>query len=154
MKKIIVIFISMLLGVSCSSNTKDEKIDTQFLDLSGDEYSELVSGYWVITERVAPQYPASAARNRVSGCVDLVVGIGSEGRVEGYKIRSSYPKGVFDDYAVAAVGQWRWKATEENVDRTPVVAALRLDFTTEMNPSDPRYLENCPSTQENEELEI
>lgn len=143
LKRIAIVFISALFVISCSSNTEEDKIDTQFLDLSSAEHSEVVANYWIVAKRVNPQYPVSAARDGVSGCVDLIVGIGSDGRAEGYKVRSSYPKGIFDDYAAAALSQWEWKASEENIERTPVVTSIQLDFTTEVAPDDSGYIENC-----------
>lgn len=143
MNKITIVFISTLVATACSSTTSEEKTDTQYLDLSSAENRELVDDYWVVSKRTAPQYPVSAARDGVSGCVELAVGIGSDGRVQGYRTLSSYPQGVFDDYAAAALGEWKWEATEANADRTPVIAHKSLSFTIEKDQEDPDFIANC-----------
>ncbi|MDV6315323.1 energy transducer TonB [Idiomarina sp. HP20-50] len=142
-----IIILSALFAISCSSGFANKKGGTQFLDLSGAEHSELVSNYWLLSKSYPPQYPVSAARKGVSGCVKVVVGIGSDGRAKMFDVRSSFPEGVFDDYAISALRQWRWEATAENVNRTPVLAAINLDFTTRGKPDDPAYLGNCESQQ-------
>lgn len=129
--------------VSCSS-TKVEKAKIDYLDLSGKEQVKLVKEYWTVSKRIDPRYPALAAKNDMSGCVDLIFGIDQNGKVTGYNIRSSYPKGVFDNNAAAALGKWKWQATEANKKNTPVLTSVRLDFSTSKNPDESEYLENCP----------
>ncbi len=133
-----------LFMVSCASTTKVEQTETKYLDLSGKEQVSLVGEYWSAVKQVEPKYPISAAKNNISGCVDLIVGIDKDGRVKGYKIRSSYPKGIFDNNAAAALVKWEWEATNKNKAKTPVLTSVRLDFSTSKNPSDTKYLEHCP----------
>jgi|AntRauTorcE11897_2_1112592.scaffolds.fasta_scaffold73315_1 TonB family protein len=145
LKKVSIIFASTLFVISCSSNTQSDKTETKFLDLSAAEHSQLADEYWTISKHISPKYPASAARNDVSGCVNVAVGIGSDGRAKGYEVRSSYPKGVFDDYAVAALQKWRWEATEKNSGRTPILKTVQLNFAMKEAPDDHEYIENCSS---------
>ncbi|MDK2596844.1 energy transducer TonB [Pseudoalteromonas obscura] len=136
-----------LFLTACTSAPDIEEVQANYLDLSSKEQVKLVEEYWTILKRVEPRYPISAARNNISGCVDLIVGIGQNGKVKGYKVRSSYPKGVFDDHAAAALFKWKWKATEKNKDSAPVLTSVRLDFTTSRNPTDIEYLKNCPISE-------
>ena len=133
--------------VSCATTTKVEEPKINYLDISGKDQIKLVDEYWTVAKRIEPRYPISAAKNNISGCVDLIVGIDQNGKAQGYKVRSSYPKGVFDKNAAAAMVKWKWQATEKNTDNTPVLTSIRMDFSTSRNPSDPEYLQNCPKRE-------
>ncbi|MFQ3204602.1 MULTISPECIES: energy transducer TonB [unclassified Pseudoalteromonas] len=136
-----------LFVVSCATTTKVEEPKINYLDISGKNQIKLVDEYWTVAKRIEPRYPISAAKNNISGCVDLIVGIDQNGKAQEYKVRSSYPKGVFDKNAVAAMVKWKWQATEKNIDNSPVLTSIRMDFSTSRNPSDPEYLQNCPKRE-------
>ena len=112
-----------LFVVSCDTTTKVEEPTINYLDISGKDQIKLVDEYWNVAKRTEPRYPVSAA--------------------QGYKVRSSYPKGVFDKNAAAALVKWKWQATEKNTGNTPILTSIRMDFSTNRNPSDPEYLQNC-----------
>ncbi|MFB2726618.1 energy transducer TonB [Shewanella mangrovisoli] len=123
------IFNILLLAVALSIldvKANDEPI--QYLDLTSNDKSKLLNEYWVTLKRQEPQYPMDAARDGISGCVELVVGIKSNGRSGGYKVKKSYPEGVFDNYAAAALAHWRWKATDKNSAKVPVLTTIQMDF--------------------------
>lgn len=130
---------------ACSSTPETEQVQSNYLDLSAKKQVKLVEEYWTVVKRVEPRYPVSAAKKNISGCVDLIVGIDQKGKAKGYKVRSSFPKGVFDKNAAAALTKWKWKATEKNKDSIPVLTSVRLDFTTSRNPTEIEYLKNCPA---------
>ncbi|GHE83142.1 energy transducer TonB [Thalassotalea profundi] len=132
-----------LFVVSCATTTKVEEPKINYLDISDKDQIKLIDEYWTVAKRIEPRYPISAAKKNVSGCVDLIVGIDQNGKAQGYKVRSSYPKGVFDKNAAATLVKWKWQATEKNKDNTPVLTSIRMDFSTSRNPSDPEYLQNC-----------
>ena len=136
-----------LFVVSCATTTKVEEPQINYLDISGKDQIKLVDEYWTVAKRIEPRYPVSAAKKNVSGCVDLIVGIDQNGKAQGYKVRSSYPKGVFDKNAAAALVKWKWQATEKNKNNAPVLTSIRMDFSTSRNPSDPEYLQNCPKRE-------
>jgi len=129
--------------ISCASTPKVEESKIDYLDLSGKEQVKLVEEYWNVVKRIAPIYPVSAAKKNISGCVDLIIGIDQNGNAKGYKVRSSFLKGIFDYNAAAALAKWKWRATDKNKNNTPVLTSIRLDFSTSRNPSDPEYLQNC-----------
>ncbi|WP_235839594.1 energy transducer TonB [Cognaticolwellia mytili] len=133
-----------LFVTSCAPTTKVDKTKIDYLDLSGKEQVKLAEEYWRVVKRIEPRYPVSAAKNNISGCVDLIVGIDQNGKATGYKVRSSYPKGVFDNNAAAALVEWKWKVTDKNKNSTPVLTSIRMDFSTSRNPTEAKYLENCP----------
>lgn len=100
----------------------------KYVDLSSEDKKDLVEQYWQVTKRVEPAYSIDAAKKGLSGCVTATVGIGAAGEMVGYKITNSYPQGVFDSQALAALKKWRWQATEANVDKVPVLTSIELDF--------------------------
>ncbi len=132
---------------ACTSIPETEHAQSNYLDLSAKKHVKLVEEYWIVVKRVEPRYPVSAAKKNISGCVDLIVGIDQNGKLKGYKVRSSFPKGVFDKNAAAALTKWKWKPTEKNKDSIPVLTSVRLDFTTSRNPTDIEYLKNCPARE-------
>jgi protein TonB len=58
--------------------------------------------------RVAPVYPYSAKRQRITGKVVARFLVNSKGEVSRVKIVSSEPQGVFDDSVLAALEKWRF----------------------------------------------
>ncbi|RHW75229.1 energy transducer TonB [Colwellia sp. RSH04] len=129
---------------SCASTTKVENTKISYIDLSGKEQVKLIEEYWTVAKKIEPRYPILAAKNNISGCVDLIVGIDQNGKVKGYKVRSSYPKGVFDKSAAAAIANWKWQPTEKNKGNMPVLTSVRMDFSTQRTPTGAKFLENCP----------
>ena len=129
--------------ISCASTTKIEEAKIDYLDLSSKENAELVENYWSVVKRFSPKYPISAAKNGISGCADLIVGIDKNGNASGYKVRSSYPQGIFDKNAAAALNKWKWQATAQNAKKQPVLASIKLNFTLTKKPTDTEYLANC-----------
>ncbi|NOU49233.1 energy transducer TonB [Pseudoalteromonas sp. JBTF-M23] len=132
MRKTITISILLSLSlVACTTNhTKNtpSKGPVKFIDLTSDTSQTLIDDYWVVTKKQEPLYPVDAAKRGVSGCVDLEVGISNEGKMIVYKVKKSYPQGIFDDYAAAALLKWRWKAADANVDKLPVLTLMHMGF--------------------------
>lgn len=136
-----------LFMISCASTTKVEQPKINYLDISGKDQIKIVNEYWTVSKRIEPRYPISAAKNNISGCVDIIVGIDQNGKAQGYKVRSSYPKGVFDNYAAAALMKWKWQSTNQNTENQPVLTSIRMDFKTSRNPREQEYLANCPKRE-------
>lgn len=116
--------------LACVSNDAAEVVDEkpiEYVNLTLKEQKKLVKEYWVVKKRQHPKYPKSAAKKGLSGCVELIVGINKEGKSSGYKVNKSYPKGVFDKHAAALKG-WQWSATAKNIDKTPILTTIQLDF--------------------------
>ncbi|MDN3389694.1 energy transducer TonB [Pseudoalteromonas sp. APC 3691] len=100
--------LSMML-TACGS-TSDQQVNDEmpsFIDLSSPELRSKAGEYWDVAKRVEPRYPIEAAKKSISGCVELAMLINSQGEAQGYKVIASYPEGVFDNNAAAAVGLWR-----------------------------------------------
>jgi len=63
----------------------------------------------VPTQRMAPAYPLSAARNGISGWVEVRFVINRDGTVRTAQVLRSEPKYVFDQAALNAIINWRFK---------------------------------------------
>lgn len=131
MRKVVTLSIFSIFLVACAStDTAEIRVEEpiNYIDLTLDSKKELIDEYWVLEKRQEPYYPVSAARKGLSGCVDLIVGINNDGKSGGYKIKKSYPKGVFDKHAAAALTNWKWAAADKNSDAVPVLTTVQLDF--------------------------
>ncbi len=60
-------------------------------------------------QRIPPQYPRDAARNGISGWVQLEVQVNADGSVRSAKVLDAKPRGIFEASAVAAVMRWKFK---------------------------------------------
>jgi TonB family protein len=131
MNKVVTLSIFSFFLVGCAStDTAEVSVEEpiQYIDLTLDDKKKLIDDYWVVEKKQEPKYPISAARKGLSGCVDLVVGIKKNGNTSGYKVKKSYPKGVFDKYAAAALNNWKWSAADQNAGKAPVLTTIQLDF--------------------------
>lgn len=79
-------------------------------------------------QRIAPQYPREAARNRITGWVQLEVLVNADGSVRSARVVDAKPKGLFEAPAVQAVLKWRFKP--KVVDGQPVAqrGLQRIEF--------------------------
>ncbi|EWH12324.1 TonB family protein [Catenovulum agarivorans DS-2] len=79
--------------------------------------------------RVAPRYPAKAARNGVIGHVALKFVINEYGAVTNVEVTESMPEGVFDREAIKAVSKWKYKPAIIDGAPVKVMQETRLDFS-------------------------
>jgi protein TonB len=66
------------------------------------------------TRYVPPVYPESAKQRGLSGMVELIFTVRSDGGVDDIDIQRASPPQVFDDAAVEAVKKWRYRPYERN----------------------------------------
>ncbi|MCJ8318477.1 MAG: M56 family metallopeptidase [Colwellia sp.] len=74
--------------------------------------------------RIEPKYPIDAAKNRITGFVQLAFDVSSSGDVNNISIIESSPIGVFDNVATKALSQWKYKASINGSKQSTV----QLDF--------------------------
>ena len=142
MKKYFVIsLISLLAGCASNQLTTDSQAVDSGLEQPADE-SEFAS-LWTQTKRVNPQYPISAAKDGLSGCVNLSFVVNSEGRVTEQQVTDSFPKGVFDKKAIEALKRWRWKPTTANPDNQPARSTVQLDFMVQYSKNITEAEQHC-----------
>ena len=63
---------------------------------------------------VAPKYPRAAQRRNLSGWVDVVFTVGTDGRVKDINIRDSEPGDTFANAAIKAVEKWEFEPAVED----------------------------------------
>lgn len=72
---------------------------------------------------------------RISGCVEFSLTIGSDGNAVNPTIIKAFPDGVFDVQAARAIKQWKWAQTAENSNKQPVVTTIQHDFVINNSPN-------------------
>ncbi len=134
MRKLVSLSILSVFVMSCASLKPNETTQAfaeepiRYIDLTADSKKDLIERYWVVIKSEDPKYPVDAARRGLSGCVDFIVAIDSNGTLGGFKIKKSYPEGVFDKSAAAALNRWKWSASKDNIENTPVLTTTQLNF--------------------------
>jgi len=83
------------------------------------------------TKYVAPKYPRSAERRNLSGWVDVVFTVGTDGTVSDIEVRNSQPGDVFVNAAVRAVEKWEFEPVIEDGYLTEKRAGVRMMFALE-----------------------
>lgn len=82
----------------------------------------------VRTRYVSPKFPRIAVRRNLSGWVDLMFTVSTEGTVKDVVIRDSEPGDVFVRAATRAVEQWQFEPVLENGVAIEKQAAVRMMF--------------------------
>jgi TonB family protein len=82
----------------------------------------------VLVKSVQPEYPRSAREAAIEGWVELDFTVAESGRVKQLSVHAANPRGVFDQAAISALSQWRYKPVL--VDAKPVAqhARIRIRF--------------------------
>ncbi|WP_053084575.1 energy transducer TonB [Catenovulum maritimum] len=78
--------------------------------------------------RIAPAFPAAAARDGVEGWVKLKYDVGSDGKVSNIAVVESQPKRIFDRAAKQAVVKWIYKPATENGKPIKSQVEILLEF--------------------------
>lgn len=78
---------------------------------------------------VQPSYPARAVNGKIEGWVDVEFTVTEAGKVKDVSVRTASVPGVFDDAAVKAVSQWRYKPVLRDAKPVPVRSEIRVRFT-------------------------
>jgi protein TonB len=73
--------------------------------------------------KVAPAYPRKALRDNLEGWVEARLTIAPDGTVKEVSIAKSTPRGVFDESAVAALSQFKFKG-----NGTTWIGIVEVDF--------------------------
>ena len=78
--------------------------------------------------RVPPQYPVRASRFQIEGFVTVEFTIGKDGGVREPQVIESSPPKVFDDAALQAIVQWKFKPRMQQGQAIASRASQRIDF--------------------------
>lgn len=95
--------------------------------------------------RVVPRYPTGAARHGQNGAVELKLVVAADGTVKDVTVIASSPEGVFDEAAVEAVHQWKFRPRVVNGQPREQTGLQRIDFT--LAPHDPRSIKALSGVQ-------
>jgi TonB family protein len=131
-KKLLLIVGCILFLAACTTSTtqiKNSQINnSEYLNLIGDK--DEVLNYWVVDKSVAPKYPIIAGEEKVSGCVEFSLIIGSNGMADDLIIVKSFPETLFDKPAIEAIEKWIWLPTDTNINKQTVATTIQFDFIT------------------------
>jgi protein TonB len=82
-----------------------------------------------VLKSVQPLYPLRAINSKTEGWVDVEFTVTEAGKVSDVSVRAASIPGVFEDAAVKAVSQWRYKPVMRDAHPTPVRSQIRVRFT-------------------------
>jgi TonB family protein len=82
-----------------------------------------------VLKSVQPVYPMKAINGKIEGWVDVEFTVTEAGKVNDVSVRTSSIPGVFEDAAVKAVSQWRYKPVLRDARPVPVRSQIRVRFT-------------------------
>lgn len=83
--------------------------------------------------RIPPTYPMEARRQKLQGWVRLEFTVTEDGSVTDIKVREARPPRVFDQAAINALGQWKFRPAMENGKPVRKRAAQTLKFELDKN---------------------
>jgi TonB family protein len=86
------------------------------------------AGELTLQKSVQPVYPSKAQSNKTEGWVDVEFTVSASGKVQDVIVRSSSAPGVFEEAAIKAVSQWRYKPVLRDAKPVPVRTQLRIRF--------------------------
>jgi periplasmic protein TonB len=82
-----------------------------------------------LLKSVQPTYPMRAVNGKIEGWVDVEFTVAETGKVKDVSVRAASTPGVFDDAAVRAVSQWRYKPVLRDAKPVPVRSEIRVRFS-------------------------
>jgi TonB family protein len=82
-----------------------------------------------VLKTVQPTYPMRAVNGKIEGWVDVEFTVAETGKVKDVSVRASSIPGVFEEAAVKAVAQWRYKPVLRDAKPMPVRSEIRVRFT-------------------------
>lgn len=81
-----------------------------------------------LVKSVQPVYPKKAEQSGIEGWVDIEFTVAESGQVKDIAVRNASPPGVFDQAAIGALAQWRYKPVLKDTKPTPQRARIRIRF--------------------------
>ncbi len=81
-----------------------------------------------LLKSVRPSYPTRAVDGKIEGWVDVQFTVAENGKVKDVSVSAASNPGVFEDAAVKAVAQWRYKPFMRDARPVPVRSEIRVRF--------------------------
>jgi TonB family protein len=82
-----------------------------------------------VLKSVQPTYPMRAVNGKIEGWVDVEFTVAETGKVKDVSVHATSIPGVFEDAAIKAVSQWRYKPFMRDAKPVPVRSQIRVRFT-------------------------
>jgi len=82
-----------------------------------------------VQKTVQPVYPMKAENGKIEGWVDVEFTVAETGKVKDVSVRATSNPGVFEDAAIKAVSQWRYKPVLRDAQPVSVRSQIRVRFT-------------------------
>jgi TonB family protein len=89
----------------------------------------VAAGELTLVNSVTPKYPSKAEVNKVQGWVEVDFTVTDSGTVKDVAVHAAEPAGVFEEAAVGALAQWRFKPVLRDSKPVPQRARIRIRFT-------------------------
>jgi TonB family protein len=89
----------------------------------------VAAGDLTLVKSVTPVYPKKAESNKIQGWVELDFTVAESGTVKDIAIHAASNPGVFDNAAIGALSQWRYKPILRDAKPTAQRARIRIRFT-------------------------
>jgi TonB family protein len=89
----------------------------------------VAAGELTLVKSVTPKYPQKAESNKVQGWVELDFTVAESGTVTDVAVHATDTPGVFEDAAIGALLQWRYKPVLRDSKLVPQRARIRMRFT-------------------------
>lgn len=81
-----------------------------------------------LLKSVQPKYPQKAQLNKIEGWVELDFTVAETGEVKDIAVHGASAPGVFDDAAIGALSQWRYRPVLRDNKPVPQRARIRIRF--------------------------
>ncbi len=120
----LVIIISLLLSSNAFGGTSADWSTLQYL--KQDDWS-----MWAPIVKKAPVYPKKLFDKGIEGCVNIYFNIRPNGKPGTARVLKSIPEGAFDKYALKALSSFRYRASETNSEKAPIITNAVFTFTKE-----------------------
>ena len=73
-------------------------------------------------------YPPKASSNKVQGWVELDFTVSESGAVQDIRVHAASTPGVFEDAAISALSQWRYRPVQRDARSVAQRARIRIRF--------------------------
>jgi TonB family protein len=88
----------------------------------------VAAGDLTLVKSVKPIYPAKANLKKIQGWVELDFTVAESGAVTGIAVHAASAPGVFEDAAISALLQWRYKPVQRDAKIVAQRARIRIRF--------------------------
>ncbi|MCH1918279.1 TonB family protein [Shewanella sp. A3A] len=120
-KRFILAMLTLSCGLSAALLNQQVMADTSSADVTAT----------MPINRVEPNYPTEAAKQRIEGHVSFKFDITAAGNVTNVRVIDSQPQGMFDHEATVALEQWQYPASGAEQKDMMVQLAFQLEPTAQ-----------------------